>query len=82
MSGHLLWIDALCINQDDVNERTQQVRMMGDVYSSAEQVIIWLGPERKNDQSAVDAIARGHIPAQTDEAVFLMRTLKRICLRP
>ncbi|KAJ4376603.1 hypothetical protein N0V86_006717 [Didymella sp. IMI 355093] len=35
MGGHLLWIDALCINQDDVVERSQQVQMMGEVFSSA-----------------------------------------------
>ena len=39
-SGRLLWIDALCINQEDVKERSQQVQLMGRIFSSAEQVII------------------------------------------
>lgn len=37
------WIDALCINQEDVNERNDQVRMMSQIYSDAERVLIWLG---------------------------------------
>ena len=40
----VLWIDAICINQEDVNERNQQVRMMGSIYRHATRVIIWLGP--------------------------------------
>ncbi|RYO89752.1 hypothetical protein DL762_003029 [Monosporascus cannonballus] len=38
-----LWIDALCINQQDDQERNQQVAMMGDIYGRAERVLIWLG---------------------------------------
>ncbi|KAF7193682.1 Heterokaryon incompatibility protein 6, OR allele [Pseudocercospora fuligena] len=40
-----LWIDALCINQADNQERSRQVRMMDEIYSGAESTIIWLGEE-------------------------------------
>lgn len=40
-----LWIDALCINQDDLLERGHQVGFMADIYRQAERVIIWLGVE-------------------------------------
>ncbi|UKZ48123.1 hypothetical protein TrVGV298_002359 [Trichoderma virens] len=39
----ILWIDALCINQADNKEKTQQVRLMGEIYSRARRVLIWLG---------------------------------------
>jgi len=39
----VLWTDAVCINQSDLNERSQQVRFMGEIYSRAEEVMIWLG---------------------------------------
>ncbi|KAK0644474.1 heterokaryon incompatibility protein-domain-containing protein [Cercophora newfieldiana] len=39
----IIWADAICINQDDTEEKTAQVRMMRDIYSQASQVIIWLG---------------------------------------
>jgi hypothetical protein len=37
------WIDALCINQSNVPERNHQVELMGKIYSSAKQVVVWLG---------------------------------------
>jgi hypothetical protein len=40
-----VWADALCINQEDIPERTQQVRMMGDIYAAASTTAIWLGEE-------------------------------------
>ena len=38
-----LWIDAICINQEDTNERDAQVRRMKSIYEQADRVIIWLG---------------------------------------
>lgn len=38
-----VWVDALCINQQNVQEKTAQVARMDDVYSAAEAVCIWLG---------------------------------------
>lgn len=40
-----LWIDAICINQNDVTEKSHQVRRMGDIYLNATQTIAWLGRE-------------------------------------
>lgn len=42
----LLWVDALCIDQSSTSEKDHQVPLMGDIFESAERVIIWLGPER------------------------------------
>ncbi|CAM1503623.1 Fc.00g012140.m01.CDS01 [Cosmosporella sp. VM-42] len=38
-----IWIDAVCINQENTQERTQQVKLMSDIYSLATRVHIWLG---------------------------------------
>ena len=38
-----LWIDQLCINQNDVEERSGQVRIMCDIYAKAQTVVLWLG---------------------------------------
>lgn len=38
-----LWIDAICINQGDLLERNQQVNMMVNIYSEAEETLIWMG---------------------------------------
>lgn len=37
------FIDAVCINQEDLGERTQAVGLMPDIYSDAEEVVVWLG---------------------------------------
>ncbi|RDW56835.1 hypothetical protein BP5796_12902 [Coleophoma crateriformis] len=37
------WIDAVCINQSDDNERGMQVAMMDKIYKSAQSVVVWLG---------------------------------------
>lgn len=41
--SRMLWVDALCINQADLAERAGQVRLMGDIFSSATGVLVWLG---------------------------------------
>jgi hypothetical protein len=40
-----LWIDAICLNQTDRAEVQEQVFLMGEIYSEARGVRIWLGPE-------------------------------------
>ena len=51
-----LWIDAICINQEDVKEREQQVERMGDVYRSARQVLVWLGPKSHDSALAIETL--------------------------
>ncbi|PQE06066.1 heterokaryon incompatibility protein [Rutstroemia sp. NJR-2017a BBW] len=41
-----LWIDALCVNQNDLVERSSQVLYMHQIYSSATGVIVWLGEDQ------------------------------------
>lgn len=43
-SDRILWVDAICIDQDKNEEKNHQVGQMSTVYSSAQSVIIWLGP--------------------------------------
>lgn len=39
----LLWADAICINQNNVEERAEQVKLMEDIYPSARKVLLWFG---------------------------------------
>lgn len=43
----LLWIDALCMNQGDLEEKGHQVARMGQVYRNASSVIVWLGEDER-----------------------------------
>ncbi|KAI0172455.1 HET-domain-containing protein [Hypoxylon sp. FL1284] len=51
-----LWVDAVCINQADEQERNSQVALMGHVYRRAEQVLIWLGPEADGSKAAMKLV--------------------------
>jgi hypothetical protein len=45
-----IWIDALCINQGDRDEKNAQVKFMGEVYKQASAIIIWIGaPKDSSD---------------------------------
>lgn len=46
----VLWVDAVCINQGDLEEKSTQVAMMGEIYSRCSTVYFWLGaPESSDD---------------------------------
>ncbi|KAI0006988.1 heterokaryon incompatibility protein-domain-containing protein [Xylariaceae sp. FL0662B] len=47
-----MWIDAICINQADMDERSAQVQLMRDIYMRAAHVAVWMRPT-KADTSAV-----------------------------
>jgi hypothetical protein len=51
-----LWVDAICINQADVREREEQIKIMALIYSRAKQVIVWLG--RNNAAHSIFATIR------------------------
>ncbi|PMD28507.1 HET-domain-containing protein, partial [Hyaloscypha hepaticicola] len=51
-----LWIDAICIDQSNVDERGQQVRLMSDIYKQAQQVIAYLGEASHDSQVGMDFI--------------------------
>src|SRR3569833_404843 len=53
-----IWVDALCINQDDLVERAQQVRMMAQIYSRASTVHIWLGDGHNGGTGAALRVIR------------------------
>ena len=43
--SQILWIDSICIDQESIEERTHQVRLMKDIYKMASEVVVWLGEE-------------------------------------
>jgi hypothetical protein len=47
----LVWIDAICINQQDLDERSQQVQIMPKIYSGAQYVMAYLGAEADGSQN-------------------------------
>lgn len=75
-----IWIDAICINQNDGQERSLQVRNMRHIYSLAEEVISWIGPiegdpittsELKNLQDVSPSLEKWNSATARDEPNFL-----------
>jgi len=52
------WIDAVCINQSNQEEKSCQVGVMGEIYRQAHNVIVWLGPSDDSSDSTVDYLNR------------------------
>ncbi|KAK4107643.1 hypothetical protein N656DRAFT_802552 [Canariomyces notabilis] len=57
-SERILWVDALCINQNDPLEKAQQLPRMGSIYEKAESVIIWLGEPTKSSSEAISTLRK------------------------
>jgi hypothetical protein len=52
------WVDAICINQEDILERNQQVALMTRIYKMSSGVQVWLGTEGDNSNLAMDLITQ------------------------
>ncbi|KAE8373910.1 heterokaryon incompatibility protein-domain-containing protein [Aspergillus bertholletiae] len=52
----ILWVDAICIKQDDDAEKERQIQAMGKIYAQANQVVVWLGDEVDNSSEAIETI--------------------------
>lgn len=62
-----LWIDALCINQADLEERTQQVLLMGKIYRQASRVLLWIGEGDESSDHAFDRMGDATFRASCSE---------------
>ncbi|KAH7371571.1 heterokaryon incompatibility protein-domain-containing protein [Pyrenochaeta sp. MPI-SDFR-AT-0127] len=80
----LLWADAICINQKDMEEKSIQVSMMREIYQRATKVIFWLGKEEKHDNRAVCLMKlfceRRKIHTKLDD--LRAASLSELCLPP
>ncbi|KAF2209814.1 hypothetical protein CERZMDRAFT_46536, partial [Cercospora zeae-maydis SCOH1-5] len=55
-TGRSLWADAICINQENVDERSIQVQRMEEIYKHALRVVVWLGPASGDSKIAFSAL--------------------------
>lgn len=54
--ARIVWLDAICINQQDLVERGAQVAIMKDIYVSATRTLVWLGEDDGTFNLAVELI--------------------------
>ena len=53
-----LWVDALCINQNDLQERSRQVILMSRIYKQAHRTFAWLGEEDQHTDEAISCLRK------------------------
>ncbi|KAI0126374.1 heterokaryon incompatibility protein-domain-containing protein [Xylariales sp. AK1849] len=68
----MLWIDALCIDQQNTEERSHQVQLMASIFSQADSVTVWLGPESDDSARAVKLLETITDLANSDNAIQSM----------
>jgi hypothetical protein len=67
--SRLLWIDQICINQSNTQERNHQVQMMALIYSRATQVCVWLGEQDEDSNVAIRFIKDDILKFENFDAV-------------
>jgi hypothetical protein len=68
-----LWIDALCINQRDDVERSQQVSLMGEMYQNCEVDLVWLLVPLLGNESSLSASLAKRFQGSPSSASFAKR---------
>ncbi|KAF1915993.1 heterokaryon incompatibility protein-domain-containing protein [Ampelomyces quisqualis] len=49
-----IWIDQISINQDDLQEKTEQVQLMDRIYRNTEETLVWLGPAQSGSEALMN----------------------------
>src|SRR5437773_5998010 len=55
--GRSIWIDAVCIDQENTKEKVPQINMMDRIYKSAKTVLVWLGESTGSSHPAAQFMA-------------------------
>jgi hypothetical protein len=70
----VFWIDAICIDMQNITERSSQVRLMTEVYGSARQVCVWLGAKALGEEE----VNERSDPVQDDERYQEIKPVRRL----
>ena len=77
----VLWVDALCINQKDLQERTRQVAHMRYIYATASRVIAWLDKGSDSMEIAMEYIKMAAQHNETNASDWPEFTVRSLSLR-
>lgn len=63
-----LWIDQICINQGDKNEKLHQIGLMKPIYAESIHVIVWLGEADRHMKKLADILSAGNLSSSLTKA--------------
>jgi len=81
--ARIIWVDAVCINQEDDKEKTHQVQSMAQIYGKASRVIVWLGERADDSDVALEVIrAAGKKSTNASNREKIQQTVLPLLQRP
>ena len=73
-----LWVDSVCIDQNNIPERNQQVQIMSKIYFSSRRIVIWLGDQANDSDTAMALIPRLSKASRTHLPIDSLQTPTKI----
>ena len=74
-----LWVDAICIHQDDDHEKSYQLALMKNIYGTATGLLIWLGDEEQPQSRGLEFLGEyNYIPGDTSLRPVRLRHTQRL----
>jgi hypothetical protein len=79
-----IWVDAVCINQENEEEKGHQIQSMARIYGQANRVIVWLGEAADNSDRAVEEIrtAAGRQSTNSSNEKSIQQAILALLQRP
>jgi hypothetical protein len=77
-----IWVDAVCINQEDEQEKEHQIQSMAKIYGKASRVIVWLGERADDSDVALEAIRAADKPTNTLNKEIIQQAILPLLQRP
>jgi hypothetical protein len=80
----IIWVDAVCINQENIEEKEQQIRFMAKIYGQANRVVVWLGEAADNSDQALEEIraAKGKMSINSPNKETIQKSVLALLQRP
>lgn len=78
----IIWVDAISINQQDIQERNSQVQRMAMIYAMASRVIVWIGESDDNSDQALEEIHKIADEQPTENHGEIRKAVLKLLLRP
>jgi Heterokaryon incompatibility protein (HET) len=78
----IVWVDAVCINQEDKQEKGHQIQSMAMIYGKASRVIVWLGERADDSDLALEAIRAAGKPTNTSNKETIQKAILSLLQRP
>jgi hypothetical protein len=79
----ILWVDAVCINQENDEEKENQISLMAEIYTKALRVVVWLGEAEADSDRALEAIRlASEKSAGLSNAELTQEAIRQLLKRP